>query len=156
MNYKESKQILEKIKKAKKILLALHSSPDADSASSNLALYVALKQLGKEDITIISADPFPSYLRFLPNSEIIQNKDITKVDLNAFDLFISVDSQQPAVITNTFDEVVLPNELDIIVIDHHQNNKSFGQINLLDTTSPATAEILYLFFEDIKVEITKE
>jgi phosphoesterase RecJ-like protein len=156
MNYKESKQILEKIKKAKKILLALHSSPDADSASSNLALYAALKQLRKEDITIISADPFPAYLKFLPNSEVIQNKDITKVDLSIFDLFISVDSQQPAVITNTFDEVLLPKELEIVVIDHHRNNKSFGQVNLLDTTSPATAEILFLFFEDIKLDITKE
>jgi bifunctional oligoribonuclease and PAP phosphatase NrnA len=155
MHYQESKSILEKIKKAKKILLALHSSPDGDSASSNLALSFALQQLGKNDITIISSDAIPANLKFLPGSEVIQINDITKVDLSPFDLFISVDSQQLSVITNTFDEVVLPKNLTVLVIDHHRNNKSFGHVNLLDDTSPATAEMLYLLFEDIGISIDK-
>ncbi len=156
MHYKESKKILEKIQKAKKILLSLHTSPDGDSAASNLALFLALKQLKKEDVKVISPDPLPANLKFIANSEIIQIASIVSLDLKEFDLFISLDAQQPLVLSNKLDLVVFPEKLSIIVIDHHANNKKFGEINLLDTTAPATAEILYLLFEDLGVTIGKE
>ena len=48
MNYPKSKEILEEIKKAQKILVNCHRSPDADSVGSALATYLVLTKMGKD------------------------------------------------------------------------------------------------------------
>jgi nanoRNase/pAp phosphatase (c-di-AMP/oligoRNAs hydrolase) len=44
----------------------------------------------------------------------------------------------------------------IINIDNHSGNESFGQINLIELTSVATAEILFTLFNDYSREIIDE
>ena len=89
--FKESKEIKKAIDEAEKIILCLHISPDADSIGSNLALYHYLKTLNKE-ILILSADTIPSYLSFLPGSDLIKTEDPATLDPNSYDLFLSLDS----------------------------------------------------------------
>ena len=48
MNYKKSKEILEKIKGSEKILVNCHRNPDPDSIGSALAMKEVLKKMGKE------------------------------------------------------------------------------------------------------------
>ena len=77
--------ILEEIKKAEKIVILTHETPDGDAIGSSLAMSLAIKQLGKNPDVII-----PEYSRlfeFLPGS-----KDIKKEsDIQKYDLAISVD-----------------------------------------------------------------
>ena len=49
--------IFEEIKKAEKIVILTHESPDGDAVSSSLSVKVALKQLGKEADVIIPQCP---------------------------------------------------------------------------------------------------
>lgn len=152
MNYQESTEILNKIKSAKNILLSLHASPDGDSISSNLALYYILKKLEK-NVAVISPENIPANLKFVEGADSIRIESIIHTDLSIYDLFISVDAQQLLVLANKVQEVTLPKSLDVVVIDHHKNNKKFGSINLVDPIAPATAEIIFLLSEDIGFEI---
>lgn len=63
-------QIIDLILKSNKILVVPSCPPDGDSIGSALALFEGLKKLDKK-VTVVSADPVPNSLRFLPSAEII-------------------------------------------------------------------------------------
>lgn len=152
--YKESQQILEKIKESKNVLLSLHVSPDADSVGSNFAMVQALKQLAKK-VLVISSDQLPGSMTFLPGAKEILVKDISKMNLGNFDLFITLDSAAPEMITES-DNFVFPKGFSTVVIDHHVTNSNYGNINLVDDKAGATGEILYNLFIDWNIHITAD
>lgn len=151
-NYQESQEILNKIKNAKKILLALHVSPDADSVGSNLAMFSALQTLGKE-VEIISTDQLPASFSFLDGVGNIIYKDIADINLS-HDLFISLDSSSLRMISKK-EEFFLPKSLFTIVIDHHETNQKYGNIHLVDAKAPATAIIIYALLHGWNTKIDK-
>lgn len=152
MNYKESKKILEEIKKAKRILISCHEHPDADSVGGALALGLVLKQMAKK-VDIVCPDAIPDELKFLPNSNLVNQADFSKIDYKKFDLFLILD-------TPTWDrvcgskELPLPN-VKIVQIDHHKSNQKYGQINLVDFKKKSNSEVLFLLFDDWKIKINK-
>lgn len=78
--------IKEEIEKAKTVLIVTHESPDGDAVGSSLAMYQALKQLGKEvDIVI---PEYPRIFKYLPYSEEIKESGRDDID---YDLGISLD-----------------------------------------------------------------
>jgi len=153
MNYPKSQEILEEIKKAKKILVNCHRSPDADSVGSALATYLALKKMGKE-VKVICPDNISEDVKFLPHSEVVEKIDFGKFDFGQWDLFLILDSGSPGMATGKR-EGVLP-EIATIVIDHHKTNGKFGRINLVDENISSTGELLFSIFEDWGVEINKD
>ncbi|MBI2066229.1 bifunctional oligoribonuclease/PAP phosphatase NrnA [Candidatus Woesebacteria bacterium] len=152
MNYPLSKKILEEIKKANKILVNCHRSPDADSAGSALALYEVLASFAK-DVKVICPDKLPEDLKFLPFSEKVEKIDFEKFDFTPYDLFIVLDSRNAAMVTKKRDMPLPKNKK--IVIDHHKTNESFAEINLVDDEISSTAELLYDIFEDWGTGVTK-
>ncbi len=140
--------ILEEIKKAEKIVILTHETPDGDAIGSTLAMSLAIKQLGKNPDVII-----PEYSRlfeFLPGS-----KDIKKEsDIQKYDLAISVDCTDLKRLK--CGDRYFANAKSKIVIDHHGTNKMFGDFNFVNPVSPACCEILIGMFEYFGIEITKE
>jgi len=152
MNYKESEQILKEVKKAKKILINCHRSPDADSVGSSLALYQVIKNLGK-DVKVICPSNVHEDLKFLPHSDAIEKINFRRFDFGAYDLFICLDSAGTNMVTGD-EKIKLPN-IPIIVIDHHKTNTKYGKINLVDSKVSSTAEILFLVLEDWRIKTDK-
>ena len=150
MNYAKSVSILEEVKKANKILVNCHRSPDADSVGSALSFYEVLLSMDK-DVKVICPDKLPEDLKFLPLSEKVEKIDFAEFDFDSYDLFVVLDSGSAGMITKRKD-VNLP-KIKKIVIDHHKTNKSLGDINLVDENISSTAELLYLLFEDWGVNI---
>ena len=154
MNYTESTKILEEIKKAKKILVNCHRSPDPDSVGSALSMYLILKSLGKDDVTIISPDEIPNNCKFLPNSGLIKKVDFDEFDFSDYDTFIIVDSGNWNQITG--EEKILSSGINNIVIDHHYTNPKFGTVNILDTQAGSCCAVIYKFIKDLNIEITPD
>lgn len=152
MNYKESKKILAEIKKAEKILVNCHKSPDPDSVGSAISLYAVLKTLGKE-VEIICPSNLPNSLQFLPFSEQVIRVDFEKFNFSDYDLFVVLDSGGWNMVVG--DASIPQPNIPIISIDHHKTKEKFGTINLIDSEISSTAEILFLLFKDWKVEINK-
>ncbi|OGM31973.1 hypothetical protein A2803_02695 [Candidatus Woesebacteria bacterium RIFCSPHIGHO2_01_FULL_44_21] len=153
MTYKQSLEILDKIKAARRVLVNCHQRPDVDSISSALSMCVALKQMGKEVKVICPDDKLPE-LSFLSCFNEFEKIDYNTFDFSKYDLFMVLDSASPEVVTGS-KTIPLP-EIETVVIDHHHTSIEFGKINLIDAERSATTELLYLLFEDWNIDITKE
>lgn len=140
--------ILEEINKAESIVILTHENPDGDAVGTGLALYGALKQLGKNPDIII-----PEYSRtfaFLPDADEIKKES----DIEKYDLAISVDCATIKMLNgfaNYFENAKVK-----ISIDHHSTNTMFGDLNYVIPDAPACAQVLLVVLEFLKVEITKE
>lgn len=146
-----AKKIWKEIDRSQRILLHLHPGPDGDSIGSALAMYHALKSLNK-DISIIQGDTeLPQNLSSLPGVDKIIPKNIFQIDLNQYDLFIVLDSSSLKQISRLGD-IKFPKKLKTICIDHHLSNEKFANINLIVATSPATAQIIFDFFQIRKIK----
>lgn len=139
--------IKEEIAKAKSIVILTHENPDGDAIGSSLAMYNALKSIGKEVDVII-----PEYSKtfaFLPSAEEIKYETGKK-----YDLAIALDAADEKRLNGWykyFEEASVT-----ISIDHHGSNKMFADYNFVDPVSPACAQILVVILQYLDIEITKD
>ena len=143
------KEIIEVLRKAPKVALFSHVSPDGDCIGSMLALGLALEKMGKE-VSFYNPDPLPSYLMFLPGSSRIsqdlpnpQPKTLMFVDCTDFqrvNLSMSEISQESTVLN----------------LDHHISNQFFGHHNWVDVQASASAEIILTLINELGVEIDRD
>ena len=80
---------------------------------------------------------------------------IASEEKQSYDLFIILDSSSPDMISKK-GEVVFPESMQTIVIDHHKSNQHFGQINLVDDSYIATCQMLYDLFKEWQILITPD
>jgi phosphoesterase RecJ-like protein len=133
------------VKNAHYILLVTHKNPDADTISSSLSLsnYFYENNI-KHKVFNISTE-LPRKLNFLSKFEKITT-DIPKF----YDLIIYLDCADPCRVGKEF-----PQDVKTISIDHHQSNNNFANINIIDDSKSSTAELLYYFFKENKLKISK-
>lgn len=154
MNYKESAEILKEIKKAKRFLVNCHRSPDPDSVGSAISIYLALNELGKSDVTIISPDEIPDNCKFLPNSDSIKVVNFDEFKFSEHDTLVIVDSGNWNQTTGK--DNILSSKIKKIVIDHHYTNTKEGDINLVDEKAGSCCALLFNVFSDWKLEINSD
>jgi len=140
--------ILEEIKKAKTIVILTHENPDGDAIGSSLAIYMALKQMGKQPDLIIPE--LPRAYSFMPNVEEIKKEGHAE----PYDLAIAVDSATIKMLNgwSTYFETAKVK----VVIDHHSSNTMYGDLNYVNPDAPACAQILINIIEYFGIEINKE
>lgn len=136
------KDIAKVILESNTIGISFHASPDGDATGSALALYNALKELGK-DVYILSKEEVPEGFAFLPGAKEIDGRMPTPT--YDTDLVIVVDcGNRDRVCANIEDFCGT-----LINIDHHVTNEMYGVINYIETKSAATAEIIYLLLKEL-------
>lgn len=155
---KISPVIWEKIKNSSSILINLHLSPDQDSIGSALGFKNILENIGK-DVTVVSTDPIgketTEIASLMKGFDQIVFKDPSEVDMAQYDLFIILDSDAPSRISRN-PEFKVPLKIPTIVIDHHQSNPEFGDLNLVIKDGFCTSELLYWLCKQGNVDIPKE
>jgi len=142
-NYKEA---LNLIKNSRYILVLTHINPDADTLSCALALSNYFYENNIKHKVINKMDKLPRSVDFLNRFD-----KITTQLPKFYDLVIYVDcgdQDRPS--------IDIDNSVDIINIDHHQSNDSFGRYNFVDDTKASTAEVLYNFFIKNDMNISKD
>ncbi len=140
--------ILEEIKKANSIVILTHENPDGDAIGSSLAMYIALKSMGKKSDIIIP--DMPRIYNFLPEAD----KIIKQSDIEQYDLAIVLDCATVKML-NGFSKY-FENSKVKVTIDHHGTNTMYGDFNYINPDSPACAQILITVLEYFGVKITKE
>ena len=139
--------ILEEIKKAEKIVILAHETPDGDAIGSCLAMRLALKYLGKNPDLILKE--VPKVFDFLPGREKIKEES----NIENYDLAIALDcSDLKRLVGSEYFEKAKRT----IVIDHHGSNQMYGDINFVNPVSPACCQILIGMFQYFNIEIDKE
>lgn len=145
--------ILEEIKKAKSILLHCHPSPDPDSVGSALAMKFAVEQLGKKATVIKGDSEIPQAFMHFPGAKDIVMKNFHEIDASEFDLFLCLDTAAVDRISIVA-PITFPVSMKVVDIDHHPTNTGFGAINLVESSYPATAQILFDLFREWGIKIT--
>ena len=140
-------QILKCIKKSKNIVIVTHENPDGDAVGSSLAMYHVLKGL-KKNVDII----IPEYAKCF--NELPGIEEVIKESDKVYDLAISLDAATDKLL-NVW--VKYFREADQrIVIDHHSTNTMFGDINYVDLSAPACAQVVYMLIKHYRWKITPE
>jgi phosphoesterase RecJ-like protein len=136
---------LQQIKQARYVLILTHTNPDADTISSALALSNFMFENKIKHKVFNISNTLPRVLNFLPRYE-----KITDQLPKYYDLVIYVDcADKYRVDTDIKDDVF------IINIDHHQSNTNFGNINIVNEQKASNAEVLYDFFKNYNIKISK-
>lgn len=141
--------IKDEIEKAQTILIVTHESPDGDAVGSSLAMYQALKQMGK-DIDIVIPE-MPKTFNFLPCADEIKKEGRNDIQ---YDLGISLDCTDTKRLEGFapwYDTAKTK-----ISIDHHGTNAMFADYNYIDPVSPACSQILIVVLESIGITINKD
>ena len=137
--------IMERLAKAKDILITSHVRPDGDAVGSLLGLGLALKRAGK-NVQMVLADGVPSSFKYLEGSDQVKTKIV-----GTFDTFITVDCADFKRTGKPFESLDQPD----INIDHHVTNEKFGVLNLIEGEEVATSAILTNHLPAWGYEITK-
>jgi len=163
MELNPKQQIIELIKSSQKILLLTHNNPDGDALGSILALYLALKKIGKEP-TAVCPDVMPKILHFLPNISEIKNELLANKDF-----IISLSTADVKVDKIGYKNLTDENKLNIIItpksgiftpenVTFNKGGYKFDLIILLDCSDFDRLGSLYdknsdLFYENPVVNI---
>jgi len=137
-------KIIKRIDEAKHIVVISHINPDADSLGSASAFYTYLLTLHKKVSFFCVTKTINNKLSFIPWFEKIRNSFPSSADLA-----IALDC-------GTINRLGIELDIDLINIDHHKSNNSYGQYNLVDTDSISTTKIVYDFFKDNQIKINKK
>ena len=81
--------------------MSTHTQPDGDGVGSQVALYWALKKLGKQ-VRIINVDEIPKKYEFLNTAGIIETFGEIKTPIEQTDLSFVFDTNDPALLVWNF------------------------------------------------------
>ncbi len=115
-------------------LLISHPRPDGDTVGSALALRLALIRLGTIP-RLACVHPIPAPLTYLPGADTYTNVTPEDTDL---DLIVAVDLSDLSR-TGGIYQTAWRGKFPLLVIDHHETNDNFGDVNLVDPRAAATA-----------------
>ena len=131
-------QIGEVIRNHQSFVLISHVRPDGDAIGSQLALGFALLAAGKI-VRMINEDGLPENLAFMAGSQKIELPPSTPIDV---EVAIALDTATKPRLGEKALHAASKAKL-WLNIDHHISNPGYGDLNLIDSTSPATGQNLY-------------
>lgn len=144
--------IIERIDLATRILVLSHDRPDGDAIGSAMATALLLEKVGK-DVVVMNHDEVPELLAFLPQTDRIQ-RPVAGETIDC-DLLLVLDSAgRDRIGQAVWDSV--PEGVFTINIDHHISNTEYGDLNCVDSTSPATGQILFQLAEAARWKIDRD
>jgi phosphoesterase RecJ-like protein len=137
---------VRELRAADRIAIVSHRDPDPDTIGSAIALGLALDALGKR-VTLHCADPVPEGAKFLTGAE----RFTTMPPGDDVDLVVTVDF-------GTLDRAkfALPTNPRSLNIDHHASNDGIADVNVLDVTSAAAAELVSRVIDALGVSWTAD
>ena len=142
----------ELIEQSPLVALACHVTPDGDALGSMLAMHLLCRSQGKESVASWP-EPFvvaPHYT-YLPGLD-----SVTKP--------ADFPGAPPVMVTFDCGSLDRLNELaepareagELIVVDHHATNESYGTVNLLDADAAASAVMVYRLAQRLGWSLTRD
>ncbi|HWF06391.1 MAG TPA: bifunctional oligoribonuclease/PAP phosphatase NrnA [Candidatus Angelobacter sp.] len=140
-------EVLQEIEKRQRFLVTAHARPDGDAVGSTLALAQILRKMGKS-ADVVLRDSVPVIYKPLPQSETIIHSSRGQGDYDAA-IILECDSIQRTRLEGLEGQF-------LINIDHHVSAKPFANINWIDSTAVATAELIFRLARAAQVKLTPE
>jgi phosphoesterase RecJ-like protein len=134
---------LERLTRAKTVLMPTHPNVDADGLATPLALMHMLKGRGIKAVPLVSDTEIPRSLRFLPGIE--QVVLYGRHRLPEYDLLCLLDASDRKRLGGfyTDDPSRIEGDMPIINIDHHVTNERYGEVAIVDPRATSTSEVMF-------------
>ncbi|WP_345715228.1 DHH family phosphoesterase [Luteolibacter yonseiensis] len=144
-------RIGEVLRDHQSFVLISHVRPDGDAIGSQLALGFSLMAAGKS-VRLINEDGLPDNLAFMSGSDKIELPPAEPLDV---EVAIALDTAaKPRLGDNALHAA---SKAKIwLNIDHHKSNPSYGDLNFIDSSSPATGQILYQIITQLDLPLPAE
>ena len=139
--------VRDAILRRQRFVLTSHSRPDGDAIGSQMAMALALRQLGKQ-ATLVDRDPVPPQFQTFPGVGDIQVASTVQGEFDAAIVMECGDLSRTGV--DGFEQYFLIN------IDHHPGNKLYGALNWFDDRAAACAELVFELIDALGVTLTPE
>jgi phosphoesterase RecJ-like protein len=142
-------ELLDRLRKSKRIVLTGHKGPDGDAVGSTLALWNHFKEQGIES-TVVLPDAFPEFLSWMNGKEeiVLHSEEPNRAEelvREAEVLFIQDynDSSRVGDLQSALDVT----KAYTVMVDHHQNPSDFVDIMFSDDKCSSTCEMVFRLIE---------
>lgn len=144
----EQRDWLCRARKAERLALISHVSPDGDTVGATLALRLAFLSLGKA-VDVICDGAVPNSMRFLEGADQYMTPEQAK---GPYDTAIAVDVSCRELLGKS--EAVFDSAKTRMVIDHHATNPGYGELNYICRGESACCLVAYNAIRELGAEIT--
>lgn len=141
-------KLISFLKSEEKYFIVTHINPDGDAIGSSLALSMALENLGKETFLYVR-DPIPEFYHYLPSYEMFTNSISSLVTHHSSLILIDCNTPKRA-------EIEGMSFKSSVVIDHHETEEAFGDIQWIVPEASATGMMVFYLIKELGISITRE
>jgi len=149
---KETRAAIEAIEAASTICVSSHVNPDGDGVGSLLACALLFNGMGKKVYASLP-DPsqYPPQYLFLPGRDLLCAPQEFPADCG---LFLALDCSNPERLGVLWEKAREARRL--LNLDHHEDNRLFATLNLVDPQASSTSELVYRLVKEAGWGITGE
>lgn len=146
LSQEELFELMRIVQSSRRIVICAHRGPDGDAVGSCLGWAEYLTHLGKQ-VKVVLPNPFPDFLRWLPNSHTIQfyakhEKEARQIIQNA-DLIFCLDFNALDRLQEMRDAVA-KSSADKVIIDHHLNpDREMARMTISHPEACSTSELVF-------------
>ncbi|MBI3478594.1 MAG: bifunctional oligoribonuclease/PAP phosphatase NrnA [Acidobacteria bacterium] len=126
-------QVLKEIRERRRLVVTSHARPDGDGIGSALACAQILRHMGKQ-AEVVMHDGVPRIYQNLPLADRVLHAEC--VPPNDAVIILECDSVKRTQLKGLED-------CFLINIDHHATGRDFADVNWIDPSAMATAELIY-------------
>jgi len=141
------------LRSSDEVVLVCHVAPDGDALGSMLALGAALRSRGTRVVASWGSEPFevPANYGFLPALDLLVPAQEVPA---APEVLVTLDSGSVDRLGTLADRV--DTAAQVLVVDHHTSNTSYGSVHLVDRGAAATAVLVAELLDRLGVPLTAE
>jgi phosphoesterase RecJ-like protein len=150
------KTLVDQIKWASKILLTTHRQCDGDGLGAQLALYHALKKIGKY-VKVVNVDETPTKYNFLKPSQHIEIFSAS-TEYEKFDIALVFDTNDERLVEPLF-SYLKEKSTRLIFIDHHPvltQGPWPTTDSVIDTSAASTGELAYKLIKQLEIPLDQQ
>jgi phosphoesterase RecJ-like protein len=151
------KQLATRISQAKTLLLTTHRQCDGDGLGAELALYFALKKIGK-DVILVNVDATPKKYRFLKPDQWIQYYDSNSKLPDEVDLTLIFDTNDSRLVEPLYPHLKKISR-SIAFVDHHPvltQGPTPSLESWIDIKAASTGELAYRIISELGIPIDRD
>ncbi|MEO7167637.1 MAG: bifunctional oligoribonuclease/PAP phosphatase NrnA [Chthoniobacterales bacterium] len=141
-------EIADVLRQHESFLVLSHVRPDGDALGSEIAIGLALQKMGKK-VKVWNEEGLLEKFSFFPGGEMVTLPPNEPED---FDVVVALDTAtRPRLGDNCL--AAIGKTKAWVNIDHHPSNPRYGDFVHIDSTAPATGQILFEFLQSQKLPL---
>ena len=142
-------EVMDLLRGRQSFVLLAHLYPDGDVLGSQLGLGLALAAAGRR-VTLACRHPVPEPFHFLPGADQVQQWKAAQGDP---EVVVTLDCPEPSRLGGLLEGFRPPGAV-VVNIDHHSDNRRYGDVNWVQPGASATGEMVFELLDALGLPLT--